>query len=239
MKKRLLILLFSLAMILCMSGCTKKKEKKTVSLDEFTIPAVETQEQAEEETKKGTKKEKTNVQNEDDDAKDDSSSGKGAEKVSGKTYENESFGIHFTAPDGFTMFSESELANLANGVASTLPSQVDTTYEMYALDASSGTSVNVTIETILENMSMTDYLKAAKAGMDKITIYDNITWGEVKQGKLGGKKFYIANISMEYQQIPVYTQIYLMKKGNKMMVITFGYTDGFEDRVQRLKEGFK
>lgn len=239
MRKQALIFVLFAAAALSMCACSNNsnKEKETVNLDEFTIPALETKEKETQEADNGavdedeTIKEKVTVVVEE---AEEYSPG----VLTDTTYTNEYFGIEFEVPEGAQLFSEDEMSQLLGNISDSYSTSdvLDENYEMYAMTPN-GSSINVVATTLSPAISDKNFVEMAMEAAVKSTGY-NIEIVSMKYGKLAGKKAFVADVNMEVAGIKMKEKLYIFRKNNKALGITIAAIDGFQEEIEMFVNSF-
>lgn len=252
MRKRILSVSIFIILALCFSACSKKEEKKTVSLDEFTMPAeVQTKSDSGVKEKKN-KKTKDNISvenknNSNDEEKDNKSlSYKG--EVDGNTYKNKAFGIKFEEPEDYTLYSKEQYINRTQSYADAMTSDfvassMESTYdyiEMVATHYRGAPDLQVLLEEVDEDISEKEYVDNTGLG----TVMYDIEGFEMNvkydgEEKIAGKKFYSYKIDFSYGEYKLCEKMYLKKKDNYMLLIITAYYKEDEKYEKQLIKAFK
>ena len=169
--------------------------------------------------------------------------------VSGNTYENKYIGLGFEAPEGWTFFDDSQLAELTGittdmidneSVNNALENGI-VVFDMYAMDAT-GTSVNIVIENLgaiygtlldengyfdISESQLTDSLKAGGA-LSVETDREDISFA--------GKDATALFVSADMGGVTLYEELVAVKCGKYMALICVAGTDS--DYVLSIADSF-
>ena len=154
---------------------------------------------------------------------------------SGNSYANETFGIRAEFPDNWTVLDDEQTAQMLGLVADNF-SEVDlaeqlresgSLYDLYAMTVDqSGDNVNVVIEDLgVVNGIIIDEKKYLEIAEDQLeTTFAQMGMTDVTLDKgtysFAGKDHVSVLISGNYNGVPVYERMVLLKTGNYMGVVT-------------------
>ncbi|MGN0629276.1 MAG: hypothetical protein ACI4IW_06575 [Oscillospiraceae bacterium] len=217
--KKIIALLLALIMVLSFAACSKDEPVSDNSANENSQSEVSSsEEQSEEEPEE----------------KLDHIRG----SVDGLVYTNSAAEITFTAPEGWTYYTDEQIAALYNlSSEELLPEETaeilentDIVYDMYCQNLTTGASVNINFEnlgilygTILDEKS---YLELSKTSLGSTLSGSGmeLTSCEVVTATVNGKEVSCLDIviNMTDYDIDLYEKIFVKKVGSFMSCITIG-----------------
>lgn len=147
--------------------------------------------------------------------------------VDGNTYTQESFGVTFTAPAGYTFYSDEEIASLHNTTVEELEANAAVIYDVRCGNHSTGGSVNINYEELgsvygslvdeenyialsLENV------ENMLEGMDGISIIG----AEKGMVEISGDEYNGAYITLNINGTVFYETVFVKEKDGYMMACT-------------------
>lgn len=148
--------------------------------------------------------------------------------VDGNVYKSDFTGITFTKPDSWKFSSDEEIADTMEIAVDQLldenyadaAANMTTIFDMMAVDATSGTNVNITYENLAksgnEDLSADEYLDIT---VEQLTSQDalSVSLTEETKATLCGDEYVRATFSSSYMGISM-TQVYYLRKIDNYMV---------------------
>ena len=136
-------------------------------------------------------------------------------------YTNDSLGLVFTPTANLTMMTQEEIDEAFNVGSEALDVEIDAssiTYEMMAADYTTGASVQVIVEKLPSAMTVSEYLAAAKAGVEQA-----VGTTEFKEGtaELAGSSWSTIEFDMTMQGITYTSTQYVRIMGEKAVTVCF------------------
>lgn len=161
-------------------------------------------------------------------------------------YESEFLGFRFTTPDGFALATEEELSQMMGITFDALGDDVsdaqkkyaelNTVYELMAMDSLGVTNVNIVLEKT--NVSMSKYLAALKAQAESLDAMKVSLQGDAQEVEFAGATYTKMSANVSANGITMYQEYYLRKVGDRMMMMTVTWADGFETAKETLMNAF-
>lgn len=148
--------------------------------------------------------------------------------VDGNVYKSDFTGITFTKPDSWTFSSDEEIAEVMEVAADELLDEnyadtvadLTTVFDMMAVDASTGTNVNITYENLAktgnEKLTADEYLDLT---VEQLTSQTAMSTSLTKEDKatLCGEEYIRATFTTSYSGVSM-TQVYYLRKIDNYMV---------------------
>ncbi len=129
------------------------------------------------------------------------------------SYESEFVGVKYTAPDGWVLASESELAEL--------PTDEKTTWEMQAFSSLDGSNIVLATEKLpMKNMTLSMYITFLTNSLknnDQLTVSDIKEYGTMI---IAGEEYHILSYTAIQNGISLTQTFYLRKINTYMIAIT-------------------
>ena len=161
-------------------------------------------------------------------------------------YESEFLGFRFTTPDGFALATEEELSQMMGITFDALGDDVsdaqkkyaelNTVYELMAMDSLGVTNVNIVLEKT--NVSMSKYLAALKAQAESLDAMKVSLQGDAQEVEFAGATYTKMSANVSANGITMYQEYYSRKVGDRMMMMTVTWADGFETAKETLMNAF-
>lgn len=212
MMKKIIALMLALIMVLSFAACSGEEEAHDHDHDHTEEPAVENEEQPIEEpeedvlAKRGT--------------------------VADYVYANDAFGIGFEGDTDWLYYSDEEIAatmgiaaeKMLSPEAADLLQEATIIYDMYCVNLTTGSSVNINHENIgvLYGSIMDEeyYLEISKTQLEAQATGLDLTRNEVGTTVIAGEEVPCLYVEINFSGITVYETILAKKSGNWVSVIT-------------------
>lgn len=156
-------------------------------------------------------------------------------KVKDNVYTQESFGITFTAPDGYEFYSDKQIAAVYGTTAEVLNANNAIIYDMQCGNIATNASVSITYENmpVIYGTALDDdsYLTLNLASIR--TSYDSVEDVEIKAMDkdtvtVSGKEYNGAYITLDIDNVPFYETIFVAENDGYMMRLTAAAYDEAE-----------
>lgn len=146
------------------------------------------------------------------------------------SYKNQSIGITFDLPSGWSFYTDEQVAN-AMGISTTKYKKMDLldyeeitfVIDFVAVDKTSGTNVNMTIEKLTGKdklITTKRYIEKSKEEIMEEYNVTNIEFSDVVSVNLGSVEFDKFEISYTYYGVKIRQFCYIKKKGSRVAIIT-------------------
>lgn len=156
-------------------------------------------------------------------------------KAENNTYNNEFLGISCTLPSEFVFYTDKQILELNNMVGDVIDEDIskqlesaNIIYDMYAVNQTSGDSINVNLEKLSAAQIITlDIKKNLEAQIETIkSSFQNMGYTDIdvayKKISIDGKEFDSLTIFAKVQGIPFYSTVFTFRKSNYLANVTFG-----------------
>lgn len=169
--------------------------------------------------------------------------------IDGDTFESEFLNLKFTTPKGYTMFPEEVMNEYVQFTSDIIYKDKDqqvidyaeavAVYEMMCAESvTNSPNVNIVIENLLgREISLDDYIEASKQQLLGTGI--DYTFGDTtEEVEIAGEKYMVLDCVGNYSGQELLQQMYIRKVGDRMMLLTFTYTEDTVEGKDALLAGF-
>ncbi len=158
------------------------------------------------------------------------------------TYTNAALGVTFEIPDGWTFYTDEEIAAIMNISADLWKDEdlinnanVSSIIDFMAVQTASGNSVNLSIENLKASgnagISVKEYIEASKKLIREQLTGATYTFDDDTDVTLGDKTYTRLSATCSYSGVTMKQYLYIRKVGSHMVVITATSTNGTNANV--------
>ncbi len=159
-------------------------------------------------------------------------------ETSGTKYTNESIKLSFTLADGWRFYTDQEIAAMLNITVDMFKdkdifksSDLVSLIDFMALDPVSGNNVNLSVENLKTDISVSEYADAFKKLLAQQLPGATYSFGETKEIKLGENTFLKLPATCSYSGVNMNQYVYLLKIENYMISISATSVNGADASV--------
>ncbi len=157
--------------------------------------------------------------------------------VTDKVYKNESLGITFTAPAGWTFYTDDQLAELMNITKDVFKDSelfdsesIASSIDFMAIDTATSNNVNLAVENLKRTAStkitVEEYLEKAKKQINEQMEGMTFTFSDGGKSTLGGNEYTVLKANCTFNGVSLTQYLYIRKVGNYMITITATTNNG-------------
>lgn len=237
--KKLLATMLALTMLCTMlAGCQDKKSSKKdrdKHEDKESVSYSDVVNDSDEDEKDKSKKDDKNSPEEDDEKISVSSENFTPGYRTQKEYKNKSLGLKITLNSRMVMATDEEISNMMQVGADIIKdtelgkqikdiSKIDAVYDMIAVNTINNSNVMVMAEKLpLSAITMPQYIDNLKQQLESVGMTSN--YRDVYEQELCGISFSNLTYTMNYSGVELTQTMLLKKVGDRMVAITFSYSE--------------